>query len=146
MMALDLRLRPPRSPREALDGLLMMPRTIDKICATLPGGDPGPYIIVPGLSEIMLSIINIPLADLYKAVASGRADDDVAAWLRAHADVSRYVQANAVLGAMRTEHVPFDQREQFEDLYPGYLRARYPLLFDLLEADDGELYPALSNE
>lgn len=145
-MPLDLRLRPPRGPRERLDGLMMMPRTIDKIRATLPGGDPGPYLVTPGLSAIVLSIINIPMRKLCDAVASAGEDAEIAAWLREYADVSRYEQANAVVSAMRTEHVPYDERALFNELYPEYLRARYPLLFDLLEADDRELYPSLDNE
>ena len=43
MEALDLSIRPPRSPYAQMHGLYMMPRTIDKMRAQLPGGKLGPY-------------------------------------------------------------------------------------------------------
>lgn len=143
MTALDLRIRPPRPPRESLDGLLFMPRTIDKIRATLPGGHLGPYHIAPGLSQILLSIICVELSELRAAVMRAPGDNSVAAWLRAHADTAQYVRANAVLTDWRHENVPAEEQAHFASLYPDYLRARYALAFDLIEADDRELYPAL---
>lgn len=143
MKSLDLRIRPPRSPRAKLDGLVLMLRTIDKIRATLPGGHLGPYHIAPGMSQILLSIIGVELAALRTAVMMADSDDEVAAWLRIHADTSCYERANAVLTGFRQEDIPEDHRPHFESLYPEYLRARYPVAFDLMEADDRELYPEL---
>jgi hypothetical protein len=143
MIALDLRIRPPRAPREELDGLVLMPRTIDKIRATLPGGNLGPYHIVPGLSQMLLSIIGVELSALRAAVALAKHDGEVAAWLRAHADTSQYQRANAVLTDFRHEAIAPEHRAHFESLYPEYLISRYPVTFDLVEADDRELYPAL---
>jgi hypothetical protein len=145
MISLDLRIRPPRGPREQLDGLMLMPRTIDKIRATLPGGHLGPYHVTPGLSQRLLTIINVQLPALRDAVFRANRDDDIAAWLREHADVSQYPRANALLGAWRHENIPGEHRAHFESLYPEYLRSRYPVGFDLIEADDRELYPALKS-
>lgn len=141
MTALDLRIRPPRSPRERLDGLMFMPRTIDKIRATLPGGHLGPYHLDVGLSPMLLTIIGVRLDDLRQVVNAAADDDDVAAWLQQHADTSRYAHANAALGEWRHENIPSGHRAHFESLYPEYLRTRYPVAFDLIEADDRELYP-----
>lgn len=143
MTGLDLRLHAPRGPRERLDGLLFMPRTIDKIRATLPGGHLGPYHVVVGMSPMLLSIISVELADLRGAVMEADEDDDVAAWLRAHADVSQYQRANDALSEWRHESIADEHRAHFESLYPEYLRTRYAVAFDLIEADDRELYPAL---
>lgn len=41
MTPLDLTRIPPRSPREQLDGLVMLPRMIDIARAKLPGGAVG---------------------------------------------------------------------------------------------------------
>jgi hypothetical protein len=41
MTPLNLTVHPPRVPRAELDGLIFLPRTIDKVRATLPGGDIG---------------------------------------------------------------------------------------------------------
>ncbi|MFN2450315.1 MAG: DUF5069 domain-containing protein [Candidatus Baltobacteraceae bacterium] len=143
---MDLRIRPPRSPRERLDGLVLMPRTIDKICATLPGGDLGPYHITPGMSQMLLMIIGVELGALRDAIIAATADDDVAAWLRSHADLAQYERANASLSGFRHEDILSEHRGHFDSLYPEYLRSRYPLTFDLLEADDRDLYPALGKE
>jgi hypothetical protein len=144
MDALDLRARPPRGPRETLDGLMLMPRTIDKIRATLPGGHLGPYHVTPGMSQALLAIIGVDLEALIAVVAEARSDEDVAAWLRSHVDVSRYATANAVLSGMRGDDVPAHHRARFEACYTPDLLQRYPINFDLMEADDRELYPALS--
>jgi hypothetical protein len=122
---------------------MFMPRTIDKIRATLPGGHLGPYHIAPGMSHMLLSLISVDLGALRAAILQASADDDVAAWLREHADVSQYQRANAVLSEWRHENIAHEHRAQFESLYPEYLRSRYPVTFDLLEADDCELYPKL---
>lgn len=143
MKALDLRLRPPRAPREELDGLMFMPRTIDKICATLPGGHLGPYHVTPGMSQMLLDTIGIELAELRRAVMLAKNDLEIAAWLRERADTAKYARANEFLSTWRHEHIAAEHRAHFESHYPGYLRARYAVGFDLIEADDRELYPAL---
>jgi hypothetical protein len=142
MQPLDLRTRPPRGPREMLDGLMMLPRTIDKARATLPGGNLGPYHIAPGISGIMLSTIGVSVEDFIQAVADAKNDQDVVDWLRAHADTAQYDRANAIMSGMRGVDVPPDHRARFESLYSERLRQTYPLNFDLIEADDRELYPS----
>ena len=142
MLPLDLRTRPPRGPRETLDGLMMLPRTIDKARATLPGGNLGPYHIAPGMSGIMLSTIGVSVEDFTQAVAQAERDQDVADWLRAHADTSQYDRANTIMSGMRGVDIPPDHRARFESLYSERLRQAYPVNFDLIEADDRELYPS----
>src|ERR1700674_699505 len=89
MEPLDLTKRPPRGPREKLDGLVLMPRTIDKLRAMLPGGKLGAYKI-PGFSARVLEKIGVKEDELLEAVRRASSDDDVAAWLRARADTSKY--------------------------------------------------------
>jgi hypothetical protein len=63
-----------------LEGVYMMPRTIDKLRAKLPGGDIGGYTIrgssalLPGLSLVLLDGIGLTEEDLYAVVA--RAADE----------------------------------------------------------------------
>jgi hypothetical protein len=123
-----------------------MPRTIDKIRATLPGGDLGPYHVAIGLSQTLLTIIGVQFDELRQAVIAAGTDEDVAAWLRSNADTSQYERANAALCQFRHENIAAEHRAHFESLYPGYLRSRYPVAFDLLEADDAELYPDLGQK
>ncbi|HWT06548.1 MAG TPA: DUF5069 domain-containing protein, partial [Xanthomonadales bacterium] len=68
MQPLDLTTAPPRAPRESLAGIVFLPRTIDKMRATLPGGALGAYNI-PGFSEMMLEALGIELEAFRAAVA-----------------------------------------------------------------------------
>lgn len=58
MKPLDLTKTSPRSPREQLVGLVFIPRTIDKMRALLPGGNPGKYH-VEGASLALLEGIGV---------------------------------------------------------------------------------------
>jgi hypothetical protein len=83
MDALDLRKEPPRRPRAELAGVVFLPRSIDKIRATLPGGDLGVYTI-SGFTTTMFEMLGIALEDIIAAVGSVASDDDVAAYVREH--------------------------------------------------------------
>lgn len=122
---------------------MFMPRTIDKICATLPGGHLGPYHISPGMSQMMLDAIGLELADLRRTVMLAKSEHEIAARLRECVDATKYSRANELLATWCHENIPAEHRANFESLYPAYLRDRYPVAFDLIEADDRELYPAL---
>lgn len=83
MDALDLTMAPPRAPRAELAGIIFLPRSIDKIRATLPGGKLGDYTIA-GFTETMLGMFEIGLADFTEVVRKAANDDDVAAYVTAH--------------------------------------------------------------
>ena len=85
MEPLDLTIKPPRGCYEELDGLMFMPRTIDKIRAMLDGGKKGEYIInahVTGISGFLLERLGITEAELREVVQNAESDEAVAAWLR----------------------------------------------------------------
>jgi hypothetical protein len=84
MKALDLRLAAPRSPRAELAGIVFLPRSIDKVRATLPGGNIGEYSI-QGFTTMMLEKLGIGVAELTTAVAEASSDEDVAAYIGTHA-------------------------------------------------------------
>ena len=84
MEALDLTIGPPRAPREELAGIRFLPRSIDKIRATLPGGVVGEYLI-EGLTTIMLDALGITVAAFTDAVRAAQSDDEIAAFVIAHA-------------------------------------------------------------
>ena len=98
MDALDLTKRPPRSPRELLPGLelFMAARTVDKLRATLPGGDIGEYQIT-GFSSSLLNALGIAESVLRKVIAQASSDEEVASWIREHSDPNRYREINAKL-------------------------------------------------
>ena len=140
MNALDLTKRPPRSPRELLPGLdlLMAARTVDKIRATLPGGNIGSYQIT-GFSSRLLERLGIVESLLREAVAGAASDAEIAQWIAAHSDAGRYAEINAAL----------ERATVGERLSDPEFVARYPIArrlppdtsrLDLLVADDKEAF------
>jgi hypothetical protein len=136
MNPLDLTQRPPRSPRELLPDLdlLMAARTVDKLRATLPGGNIGEYQIT-GFSSSLLNALEIPEGLLRAAVARAGSDAEIAAWIREHSNPERYPEINAKL----------ERRTIGERLNDPQFVARYPVAsrlppessrLDLLIADD----------
>jgi len=137
---LDLSKAPPRSPKAQLDGLAMLPRTIDKLRASLPGGNLGPYRI-PGFSQRMLDAIGVTEDQLRDAVAKAKSDDDVVAWLRDNATTSAYPEFTSYITKRSLDHV--EDRAAFAKRYPIIeKRPDIYYLVDMLEADDAEMFPS----
>ena len=140
MDALDLTTRPPRSPRDPLPGLdlLMAARTVDKLRATLPGGNLGSYQIT-GFSSRLLEALDIPEALLREAIAAADSDAAVAAWIREHSNPARYAEINA-----RLERPTVGERlgsAEFVARYPAATRLPPETSrLDLLVADDAEMF------
>src|SRR2546423_2959450 len=78
MTPLNLIERPPRSPREELEGLCMLPRMIDVARARLPGGNVGQYQIGRGMSGLVLAAFGISAENFIEIVRDAGTDDDVA--------------------------------------------------------------------
>ncbi|GAC1358568.1 MAG: hypothetical protein NVSMB31_18980 [Vulcanimicrobiaceae bacterium] len=135
MQPLDLTKQAPRSAWEQLDGLYMMPRTIDKLRAQLPGGARGDYLTEYGLTHVLLKILHIEESALRQAVAESESDNDIATWLRAHTDPARYQKANAILSGLTVADVTPDLEEPFARFYAGR-DAELTNIFDILDWDD----------
>ncbi|HEX5273728.1 MAG TPA: DUF5069 domain-containing protein [Candidatus Rubrimentiphilum sp.] len=129
---------PPRSPKLQLDGLAMLPRTIDKLRATLPGGNPGVYKI-EGFSKRLLDTIAVSEDDLRDAVRDAKSDDDVVEWLREHADTSKYEEFTRYISKRSLDDVK--DKAAFMERYP-ILKRRPDIYYlaDMLEADDAEMF------
>lgn len=143
MEPLDLRDRAPRSGYAELDGLLLMPRTIDKLRAQLPGGNPGVYFIngkIKGISGYLLERLGITEDDLREAVRVAATDRDVATWLRQRTDVSQYPAINATLRRIKPKHA--EDEAYFRNEYAATLREHPELEFvmDIVEADDARMF------
>lgn len=119
---------------------MMMPRTIDKIRASMPGGNLGPYHIAPGMSAILLATLGVSLEHLTDVVTRAANEDDIVKWLRLNAHTSQYPRANALISAMRGQDLPEEHRSKFEAMYPEHLRKRCMNDIDLIEADDKEMF------
>lgn len=139
MEPLDLTKRAPRSPRNRLGGLYMLARTIDKMRATLPGGNPGVYQIA-GFSERLLKALDIPEDDLRSVIALASTEDEVVAWVHKHGDPAKYDEINQSLSAV-TVGERMD-RPDFLARYPVITQKGLPpgmTLLEMLEIDDAEM-------
>lgn len=144
MEPLDLTARPPRSCYAELDGLMLMPRTIDKLRGSLPGGNAGGYFInsaIQGISGYLLTRLGVSEDDVRAAVAAAASDDDVAAWLRERVDVSGYPAINETLRRIKPHHA--QDESFFRAVYAETLAAHPELktIVEIIEADDRRLFP-----
>jgi Domain of unknown function (DUF5069) len=144
---LDLTHRPPRSCYAELDGLMVMPRTIDKLRAFLPGGSPGDYFIdgpIKGLSRFLFELLRIDDRELLEAVAIAKSEDEVAVWIRAHTDAERYPEINALLRRIKPKHA--EDPAVFARLYAETITHHPELetIIDIVDADDRRLFPNYS--
>jgi hypothetical protein len=142
---LDLRTRPPRSAYAELDGLMLLPRTIDKLRARLPGGEPGAYFInghIKGISGYLLERLGISEADLLDAISEATTEDEVAAWLRERTDASQYPAINATLQRIKPKHS--EDEAYLRSEYAETLGQRPDLEFvaDIIDADDERIFGA----
>jgi len=133
MEPLDLRVAPPRRPRAELGGIVFLPRSIDKIRATLPGGHLGDYAI-PGITAMMLETFDVPLADFTETVRLAASDEDVAAFFLARATPPVIETWNAKVTAR--EPAGGDRAVALER-YPWLSeRPELTAVVDVLEEDD----------
>ncbi len=143
MEALDLRTKPPRSPYDELDGLMLMPRTIDKLRAQLPGGDPGEYYIngpIKGISGYLLERLGVREDDLREAVRDASSEGDVAAWLRERTDASQYPAINETLRRIKPKHAENEAWLRGEYAATLDQHPNLEFIIDILDADDKRRY------
>jgi hypothetical protein len=81
---LDLSNARPRGTRAELAGILFLPRSIDKVRASFPGGNLNGYTI-EGFTTRMLENLGITVDAFTAAVERAENDEDVARFVREHA-------------------------------------------------------------
>ncbi len=124
MTPLDLTDQPPRPPRDELDGLIFLPRSIDKVRATLPGGNIGAYQIAR-LTQSMLDELGVTL-DVFTLA--------VAAFLREHARPGSYDRWNAFISTCEPRG---GNRAEALTVFPWLgERPDLVLILDVLTEDD----------
>jgi len=120
-----------------------MPRTIDKLRAFLPGGNPGGYVInakILGMSGYLLQRLGITEEALSDAVAEANDETEVAAWLREHTDSSQYAAINETMRRIRVKHT--QDEAFFRDFYAEVFAAdpQLDLVLEIIEADDRRMF------
>lgn len=138
MKSLDLTLGPPRGPRDELDGCVFLPRSIDKVRATLAGGKTGSYRI-EGLTQMMLDTLGIPLDTFTLGVIAADDDAEVATFLRERGAAAKYASWNDLVARREPRG---GNRAEALAVYP-WLRDRPELILvlDVLEEDDKQSFP-----
>jgi hypothetical protein len=148
MEPLDLSVRPPRSPYAQMHGIYMVPRTIDKMRAQLPGGDLGPYSFRtpfgPGLSILLLDSLGLSEKDLFELVQEVRAEEEIADWLRKTVDLSSKANINELLLSPTAEDVlNLIPTPVFDEFYPAAKNVpKTTPMFEVLLEDDRLMFPA----
>lgn len=140
MEPLDLRTAPPRGPREQVAGIVFTGRVIDKLRASLPGGEPNGYFPFAGFSELWAYYTGIDLHELQSVVARAASEADVEAWIAERTAQIDKAKVNGKMERFESSRTAEALKEAFERSYPAELRERHPVIFDLLEADDARLY------
>ncbi|HEY6449105.1 MAG TPA: DUF5069 domain-containing protein [Candidatus Cybelea sp.] len=144
MEPIDLRTRPPRSCYLELDGLMLMPRTIDKLRAQLPGGHAGQYFVngrIKGISGYLLERLGIGQEELLEAIRTASSENDVARWLRKRTDAAQYPAINETLRRIKPRHS--EDERYFRNEYAQTI-AEHPelvLIVDIVDADDRRIFP-----
>jgi len=140
MGPLDFRSTAPRGPRAQVAGIVFTARVIDKLRASLPGGDLNGYFPFIGFSEVWAYYTGIDLRELQGVVARAASEAEVEAWIverTAHVDKAKI---NGKMERFDSVRMSDEMREVFERSYPAELRERHTVLFDLFEADDARLF------
>ncbi len=139
MKPLNLAAHAPRKPSERLGGVIFMARTVDKMRASLPGGDLGAYKIA-GFSTRMLGNLGIEEAELANVVASAGSDTDIERFILEHTSQEVRDESNAQL-LSRTVGQYIGELPDFFVRYPiAKTLPHETTILEMLELDDANLF------
>jgi hypothetical protein len=140
MEPLDLRSTPPRSPRAKLAGIVFTARLVDKLRASLSGGDLNGYFPFVGFSEVWSHYTAVDLHELRDVVAAAPSERDVERWLEDRTATVDRERVNDKMQRFETSRTPPQYLATFEATYPAELRRAHDVIFEMLDADDARLY------
>jgi Domain of unknown function (DUF5069) len=135
---LDLRTHRPRPVRATILGFYLVPRTIDKLRAELPGGNLGRYVNHDtGFSAYVVRRMGLDMNDFRNAVAAAPDEDAVIAWLAARIDTTLAPTVNAKLESFVVERMSADDQVLVRERHPVMAqRPELSVVLDILDADD----------
>jgi hypothetical protein len=143
MTPLDLRTQQPRGPRETMLGFYMLPRTVDKLRAELPGGNLGQYLNHDtGFSAYVVRRLGLDMNEFRQAVAGAATEDEVVEWLSARVDAAAAPALNAKLETFVVERMRPEDQVLVRERHP--IMAERPELsrvLDILAAEDARTRP-----
>lgn len=138
MTPLDLRNHPPRSVRETLLGYYLLPRTIDKLRAELPGGNIGAYLNHDtGFSAFVVKRLGLDMNAFRETVAGAADENAVVAWLESRIDPGGAAALNAKLENFVVERMSPADQLMVRERHPVMAgRPELSKVLDVLDADD----------
>ena len=142
MTPLDLRKQPPRRPRETMLGFYLLPRTVDKLRAELPGGNLGEYLNHDtGFSAYVVRRLGLDMNEFRKVVASAPDEAAVVEWLGARIDAAAAPALNAKLETFVVERMGPDDQALVRQRHPVMAaRPEFSKILDILDADDEQAF------
>jgi hypothetical protein len=137
MEPLDLSVRAPRQPRAELGGIIFLPRSIDKLRASLPGGNLGLYTI-DGFTTMLFAELGIELEAISAVVATATDDATVLAFVQRHTTAEAIQRWNTFISAREPRG---GNRAEALEVYPWlHERPDLRLAVDVLAEDDRRLF------
>jgi hypothetical protein len=138
MEPLDLRLRPPRPARQTLLGYYLLPRTIDKLRAELPGGNIGLYLNHDtGFSAYLVRRLGLDMHEFRQAVAAAPGESEVVAWLAERVDAASAPALNAKLESFVVERMTPEDQALIRQRHPVMaVRPDLSNILDIMDEDD----------
>jgi hypothetical protein len=135
---LDLRKQPPRRPRETMLGFYLLPRTVDKLRAELPGGNLGEYLNHDtGFSAYVVRRLGLDMNEFRKVVANAPDEAAVVEWLGARVDAAAAPALNAKLETFVVERMGPDDQALVRQRHPVMAaQSELSKILDILDADD----------
>src|SRR5262249_48074388 len=130
-------------PRETVLGFYFLARTIDKLRASLPGGQMGPYLNHDrGFSAYVVRRLGLNMDEFRDAVAEAPTEGAVVEWLAARIDPATAGGLNAKLETFIVERMSAADQHLIRERHPVMEeRSDLTKILDILEADDNNAGP-----
>jgi hypothetical protein len=143
LLAKDLAIDYPRSPRETLAGYVIAARMLDK-CRAVLAGTAGEYHFDCPLDNQFLGFTGIGAEQFKAFVATGASDEEVATWIVQHSKIKErpeIVAWNNKLRATRPCDMPIELQQFLEGYIPKVVPKNRPVYvwFDVYDLEEGRI-------
>jgi len=137
---MDLTQDYPRSPREKLDGIMLLPRAIDKARAQWEDKLGDYNYFGCGLNDQLFEALGVSADQFLEAGRKSRSDEDIVSWIRTEVrpDPRRIQEMNELLVEAPTSKNERDSlRDAADEIDPGNESVK--TWIDLIDLEEGRL-------
>jgi hypothetical protein len=143
LLAMDLTVGYPRSPRELLGGYVIVARCLDK-CRSSLVGENGSYKFWPcSLCKSLITFTGIDRDAFSDFVATGASDEEVGEWVKNQSQVKNpmeIIRWNNKMREMRISELPDELQEHLEaDMQSLPMHRPVYVWFDIFDLEEGRL-------